>query len=173
MEVRILSEGNVRFSGRVANAALSKFREVTHYLEIFRQAREIARHFGIDPVVPAGLNKSQLEDIEDMYWRVMPGQRERKGVNFRNTFTFDPDTLSKVVEDLEQNQALSLPFEMRAEVEEFELFGTKFDAGPATYLFPNPAIETPAADLRALIANSKSGEHLPVPAVCDVVIVKR
>ena len=143
VRVDCLWEGNPIFGGRVANDELKGWLKVLPFLQTYEKAREMARHLKVNPPLPEKMTIDELVEIEDLHWRVWPGQHRVPGEGMEfNVHLIKPD-----LEALFKQS--SGPLILKTPDEPVKFLRQTVSTGPVEYELTCPRIKQSIEELRA------------------------
>jgi len=144
-------EGNTVFDTRVRLEDVGQFGSLTHFLQLFGKAREVAKRYDLNPICSAeNLSGEALRDIEIAHAILTTGQYESPSKDWRVDITF-PKTVAtglldgdRVVRDLVlfADEGTRLPF-----------MGQEISLGRLAWDLTEADVYTPEDELRRLMAS--------------------
>jgi len=155
LRIDFLWEGNPLFGGRAKSCQLKPLEEPAMIVRTYAKARELARHLRVNPIVPADMRFDELDEIEELHLRVMPGDRRLSGAKATLRVSILRESLDAGACNSQYDNMDDVPLKLRFDNEPVRFLRESVNAGPGEYELTHAQRSTPLADIKSLISVGK------------------
>lgn len=155
MKVVGSERGNRLFSGSFLREGLNHLKHLSPLLECIRKARELARHFGVNPQLPSDFGLQHVSEIEEAYGLFRDGEYRKPAAGLRVNLDVPIPGIQNLLAGPDADLKLGT-LTLHREAEPFPFLGTGVDLGPIDFELTEARCELSREDLKRLVETSTS-----------------
>jgi Domain of unknown function (DUF4365) len=156
LDIRCSLQGNDFFSGAIPSDSIGFLPAAATFIDLLAKARELARHFGVNPALPSDFGPANGQEVEQLYRLVKEGELRRKLPGARITMHFSRVVARRL---LEASAAADVPLEIHSIDDQRRPFlGIDVQVGRVKQIFTHTRISTRRATLKRRIESIQSGD---------------
>jgi hypothetical protein len=147
LQIQCAIEGNRWFCVRSNGKRLGHSKEIAYIVDVIRKTREIAVWVSRNPVLPRNLTADDLQALDELHWRVEPGDRSRPAAGERSlAIQIGRDAVEAYLAS--PNRWRDGPVKVSHKNEIISLLGEEVEIGLGEYEFTDAKLEQTDDDLR-------------------------
>jgi hypothetical protein len=144
--------GNLWFSVTSRRGQLEELLRLVPLLDLLSKARRVARHFGVDPLLPADLSQGDVKEIEDLNWLLNSGEPPRAGLGYALDACMMPNEARKLLQTpMGMDGTREGPLRFSGSREPFPFLRQRVDVGPIELTLTYPTLSVDRAGLEQLL----------------------
>ncbi len=152
----VFDHGNLMSFAKTSTPLPTIIDDIRVFLELLSQARGVAKHFKVEPNLPAHIGKKEAQEISDLFEFVRLVGSSESCLGTRFTTNLVPHNgIDELIETVSNKKDAIM--ELASEGKSMPFLGINIDTGPFKYVFSNPVLHSTEAELRQSF--QESGQH--------------